>query len=60
MSETNEIVVSSVKERFGWGNPEQIYIFKTETGINVGCRFLCRVENIPEQIRKVVEALKSL
>jgi hypothetical protein len=51
-----EIVVCSAKERFGWGSPAQIYIFKTETGSHIGSRFTCKAEDIPEQIRKAVDA----
>ena len=50
-----EIVVCSSSERFGWGNPEQIYIFMTETGTNIGSRFFCIVEEIPPQVRNAVD-----
>jgi hypothetical protein len=57
MSEMTEIVDCSSKTQLGWGtDPKQTYMFKTVTGINVGCHFLCRAEQIPEQIRKAVDA----
>jgi hypothetical protein len=43
-----EIVVCSAKERFGWGSPAQIS--------HIGSRFTCKAEDIPEQIRKAVDA----
>jgi hypothetical protein len=51
-----ETVVCSSKERFGWGTPEQFYLFNTETGINIGSRFICKVEQIPPQVRSAVDA----
>jgi len=50
-----EIVVYTSGERFGWENPEQFYLFKSETGINIGSRFMCKVEEIPPQVRNAVD-----
>lgn len=34
----------------------QTRLFEMVTGINIGCHFICRTEQILEQIRKAVDA----
>jgi len=56
MSEMTEIVDCRAGKSFAWENSEPTPIFETVTGINIGCHFICRAEQIPEQIRKAVAA----
>jgi hypothetical protein len=50
-----EKVFCSARERFGWENPEQIYIFKIETGTIIGTHFTRKAEEVPAQIRIIVD-----